>query len=278
VCAPIARYRSIPGAVLAIMMALSPATALAGAGAGIFSRLKCGPFTNEMLPVPTPQSDPEAVARFQLVNREVATAPHTILFLGDSLTRKWDPAIWQQDFARRGALNAGINGDRTEHLRWRLEHGNLNFNGRPPQAVVLLIGTNDIGRNRSPEIIAESIREILKLLRSRLPAARILLLGVLPRSESPVSRRRYQVREVNRLIQSCADNRHIFYADAGKDALLDPSGRLPRAISPDGVHLSRAGYVRLAARLDPELDHVLDVGPPAADRKSRTRRSAGPLE
>jgi lysophospholipase L1-like esterase len=229
------------------------------------------------MPPPTPQNDPEAVARFQLINREIATAPHAILFLGDSLTQKWDPAIWRQSFARRGALNAGINGDRTEHLYWRLEHGNLNLKGKPPQAVVLLIGTNDIGRNRSPEIIAEGIREILELLRSHFPAARLLLLGVLPRSESPVSRRRYQVHEVNRLIQHCADNRHIFYVDVG-DALLDPNRRLTHMISPDGVHLSKAGYALLAARLDPELDHLLGTGQPAAGRKSRTRRSAGPLE
>ena len=175
------------------------------------------------------------------------------VFLGDSLTQKWDRSAWERYLAPLGSLNAGVNGDRTEHLFWRIEHGNLDR--QQPEVVVLLIGTNDIGRDRSADIIAEGVREILTVLRSRLPTTRILLLGVLPRSESPGSARRHQVSEVNRLIQTCDDRKHVFYADVG-DALLDPTGQLTRAISPDGVHLSKHGYDLLTARLEVELKKV----------------------
>lgn len=120
---------------------------------------------------------------------------------------------------------------------------------------MLLIGTNDIGRNRPAKVIAEGIRENLKVLRTRFPRARILLLGVLPRSESPISRRRHQVSDVNRLIQQCGDGEHVFYADLG-DALLDPAGRLTRAVSTDGVHLTERGYALLTARIKAELDKI----------------------
>jgi lysophospholipase L1-like esterase len=216
--------------------------------------LNCGPFTNSNLPKPTPQLDPHATERFELINRAVRSEPKTILFVGDSLTEKWDPVLSQLHFAGRDALNAGVNGDRTENLLWRLEHGNLD--GPSPKAVVVLIGTNDVGRNRAPEIIAEGVRANLMVLRSHVPNARILLLGLLPRSESPASPRRLQVSHVNRLIQNCRDDEHIFYADVG-DALLNAEGRLLPTISPDGVHLSQPGYAALTARLDSELGRIL---------------------
>lgn len=240
-------------------LAFVPGTALAGANTDASAQLACRPFTKAAAPAPTPQTDPEAIARFRQINREVEAGPHAILFLGDSLTQKWDPPLrqlGQRDALFRGALNAGVNGDRTENLLWRLRNGNLYR--QHPNAVVLLIGTNDIGRNRSPDIVAEGIRDILELLRSRLPDARILLLGVLPRSESPFSRRRYQVRAVNQLIRQCDDREHVFYADVAT-ALLDSERRLTRAISLDGVHLSPLGYARLTGRLDKELK-ILDAG------------------
>jgi beta-glucosidase len=229
------------------------------------TEINCGVFTKDALPKAVYQTDPEAIERFHLITKEVRSSYHAILFLGDSLTQKWDPSIWDRYFAARGALNEGVNGDRTEHLLWRLEHGNLD--GPTPKAIVLLIGTNDIGRNRLAAVTAEDIRAILMILRSRFPTARILLLGVLPRSELPGSRRRRQVSDVNHLIRKCGDGVHIFYADVG-DALLDRDGRLTRKISPDGVHLSRRGYALLAARLERELDTILV-------KREKARRPSG---
>jgi lysophospholipase L1-like esterase len=220
-------------------------------------KVACGPFTKANLPKSTPQSDQHGIERFQFINRAVTSAPYSILFLGDSLTEDWDPTIWQRHFAGRAALNAGIEGDRTEHLLWRLEHGNLD--GPSPTGVVLLIGTNDVGRNRPAEMIAEGIRANLQVLRSRFPSASVLLLGLLPRGQSPDSPRRQQISQVNRLIRKCADGRHLFYAEIG-DSLLDPGGRLSPEISPDGVHLSQRGYASLSSRLESELDRILPGG------------------
>jgi len=217
-------------------------------------QLRCGLFANSI--EAAPQTNPEAVQRFETINREAQSGSHAVVFLGDSITQKWDQVVWDQNFARLRPLNAGVNGDRTENLLWRIEHGNLD--GQRPNLVVLLIGTNDIGRNRPKEIIAEGVRQILMDLRSRLPEARILLLGVLPRSESPSSHRRRQIAEVNQLIRTCADYQNIVYANVG-DVLLDPAGRLSRDVSPDGVHLSERGYVRLANQLQQEFGKLLSA-------------------
>ena len=211
---------------------------------------RCRPFAQTETPKPAPQIDPEAVQRFEFINSEAKAASYTVLFLGDSLTQKWDRSLWKRNFAPLNALNAGVNGDRTENLLWRIEHGNIDK--QQPDIVVLLIGTNDIGRNRPARVIADGVREILEALRSRLPATRILLLGVLPRSESASSERRRQVAEVNQLIQTCSDREHVIYADVG-DSLLDRAGRLTREVSPDGVHLTAHGYALLTDRLELEF-------------------------
>lgn len=224
------------------------------ANADAINFLQCKPFTIEMLPAPVPRHDAEAVERLAAIEREVSSGPHPVIFLGDSLTQKWSPVAWQHYFVPLAALNAGVNGDRTEHVLWRLKKGTLD--GQEPRVVVLLIGTNDIGRNRPAAIVAEGVRDNLMLLRKRFPAARILLLGVLPRGESPTFRRRRQVENVNNLIRRCADGRHIHYLDLA-DVLLDPRSVLTRAISPDGVHLSEQAYSRLGARLAIELDRIL---------------------
>jgi lysophospholipase L1-like esterase len=93
-------------------------------------------------------------------------------------------------------------------------------------------------------------------LRERLPDARILLLGLLPREESPNAPLRTEVGAVNRLLATCDDGAAVTYADIGA-VLLDGEGRVNPAISPDRLHFSALGYARLAQRLDPLIDTLL---------------------
>jgi lysophospholipase L1-like esterase len=185
-----------------------------------------------------------------------------VLFLGDSITERWDlplwdaQKVWDANMPQRGVLNAGVSGDRTEHLRWRLDHGNLD--GPTPKGVILLIGTNDLGTGRPPAEAAEGIRETLLRLRDQLPSTRILLLGLTPRGGSPDDPLRHEVTDTNTLIQTCADNM-IAYADIG-GVLLDANGALSKNISPDYLHFNEAGYARLAPKLDPLIDRL--VGAP----------------
>jgi lysophospholipase L1-like esterase len=154
-------------------------------------------------------------------------------------------------------LDAGVSGDRTEHLLWRMQHGNLA--GPPPKGAIVLIGTNDLtngGNPRSPELIAEGIRRDLLDLRQHLPNTRILLLGLWPRSASPEARLRRGAVAVNRLIRACGGDSMVIYADIG-GVLLEPDGTLSRKISPDLLHFSPAGYQRLMPQLDALIDELV---------------------
>ena len=222
--------------------------------------LPCGPFTGDVLAAPEPRENRWPVQRFDLMKRRVKTERYRVLFLGDSLTERFPtdaPEVWRRHMVPRGVFNAGVSGDRTEHLLWRLQHGNIA--GPPPPGVVVLIGTNDLtngGEGRPPEIVAEGIRANLLYLRQHLPGARILLLGLWPRGESPQARLRQGTVAVNKLIQHCSDDRAIVYADIG-GLLLDPEGRLTPEVSPDRLHFSALGYARLAPRLDALIDGLI---------------------
>jgi lysophospholipase L1-like esterase len=240
------------GIALAGLLALSPLWRLAPADAA--APLRCGPFTQDALPPPEPRENAHARAVFEQINTAVKTQPHRVLFLGDSLTERFDRRVWDEHMAPRGVLNAGISGDRTENLLWRLEHGNLD--GPPPQEIVLLIGTNDLGRDRTPDIAAEGIRANLLKLRQHLPAADILLLGLWPREDVPRIVQRHEIAAVNALIAACDDGSRIHYRDLG-GLLLEPDGRLSPQISSDRLHFNAQGYARLVPSLDREIDHLV---------------------
>ena len=226
-------------------------TVFAGAAS---AQVACAPFTKAPITKPEPRIHPLAEAQFDKIKKAVKTEPYKVLYLGDSITTYWDPQVWAANLAPRAVLNAGVAGDRTEHLRWRLNNGNLA--GPPPQGVVLLIGTNDLGHGRPPAEAAEGIRATLIELRNKLPDARILLLGLWPRGATPADWFRQQVGEVNKLIRTCADDKAVVYADIGA-VLLDVHGNLNRDISPDLLHFSAAGYAKLAPKLDPLIDRLV---------------------
>jgi lysophospholipase L1-like esterase len=227
------------------------------------AQLRCGAFIPYPPAAPAPRTDIWAQHSFERINAAVKVQPYRALFLGDSITERWNlplwgaKPVWDANMASRGVLDAGVSGDRTEHLRWRLDNGNLD--GPPPKGVAVLIGTNDLAIGRSPAEAAEGIRANLIRLRQKLPDTRILLLGLWPRGATADDWFRREVVEVNKLIPSCADGQTIVYADIG-GVLLDPRGVLSQSLSPDLLHFTGAGYQRLVPQLDPLIDRL--VGAP----------------
>ena len=73
-----------------------------------------------------------------------------VYFVGDSITRRWGAtdypellAHWRKNFFGWNAGNFGWGADRTEHILWRLENGELD--GVNPKVIVIHGGTNNIG-------------------------------------------------------------------------------------------------------------------------------------
>lgn len=193
-----------------------------------------------------------------------------LVFLGDSITQGWSgkgKATWEKYYTPRKAANFGIGGDRTEHVLWRLGHG--NFDGLSPKLIVLMIGTNNTGHVGRPqkelngatyhcsaEQTAEGVKQILETLKKKCPKSKILLLGIFPRGEKPSDAMRQQNEATNALIAKFADGQTVQFADIGQ-TFLQPDGTLTREIMPDLLHLSEAGYDQWAAAIEPKVKELL---------------------
>jgi lysophospholipase L1-like esterase len=178
-----------------------------------------------------------------------------LVFLGDSITHGWEgkgKAVWEKHWAPLKAANFGIGGDRTEHVLWRLEHG--NFDGLRPKAIVLMIGTNNTGHQGRPqkeldgavyqcsaEQTAEGIKAILAQLQRKCPDAKILVLGIFPRGASKDDKFRQQNEATNAIIKGYADGQKVFFLDIGAQ-FLEPDGTLSKTVMPDLLHPNEKGY------------------------------------
>src|SRR5262245_23256229 len=177
-----------------------------------------------------------------------------VLFLGDSITDAWRgnaaQPTWDKYFVPHNPANFGIGGDRTQHVLWRIQNGELE--GIQPKAIVLMIGTNNSGgRDNNSEEIAEGITSIVQEIQKRTPSTKILLLGVFPRGEQP-NPQREKLQKVNEIIAKLDDGKTVKYLDIGK-VFLESDGSIRREIMPDFLHLSPEGYERWAEAIKEPL-------------------------
>jgi lysophospholipase L1-like esterase len=166
-----------------------------------------------------------------------------VLFLGDSITDAWRGTAakptWEKYFAPLNSANFGIGGDRTQHVLWRIQNGELD--GIKPKVVVLMIGTNNSGSDGAAQIAA-GITDIVKSIHEKSPQSKVLLLGIFPRGPEPKTKTRDKLAEINKTVAKLDDGgKTVRYLDIG-DKFLQPDGSLTKEIMPDFLHLSARGY------------------------------------
>lgn len=195
--------------------------------------------------------------RHRLIVERAKKGGVDLLFLGDSITQGWEVngrEVWDKLFTPRLAMNAGISGDRTQHVLWRIEHGAVD--GLKPKVVVLMIGTNNSAANTGPEI-AQGVKAIVDLLRAKLPETKVLVLAIFPRGQDGNDARRKVNEAANREIARLADDEHVFFLDIGRKFLGD-DGTLSTEIMPDLLHLSPRGYEIWGEAIEPMLTKLMD--------------------
>jgi len=184
-----------------------------------------------------------------------------VIFIGDSITQGWEnegKEVWARYYAHRNAINLGISGDRTQHVLWRLDHGNLE--GLKPKAAVLMIGTNNSnGEDNSPGQIADGVTGIVRKLRTKLPDTQILLLAIFPRGEN-YNAQRGKLAMINQVLRRAADGKMVHWIDFG-DRFLNDDGTLPSQLMPDYLHLSPQGYGIWAESIEEQLSSILGDKP-----------------
>ena len=183
-----------------------------------------------------------------------------LVFIGDSITHGWErngKAAWDQYYGERKALNLGFGGDRTEHVLWRLDHG--EFDGYKPRVAVIMIGTNNTGHDmHPPESIAAGIQKIVATIQKKSPDTKILLLGIFPRGATTDDPKRVNNDKTNDIISAMADEKRVFFLNIN-DEFLTEDGVLTREIMPDLLHPKEKGYAIWAEAIEPTLARLYDM-------------------
>jgi len=183
--------------------------------------------------------------------------PGGIVFVGDSIT---DFFRLNEFFHGIYVINRGIGGDTTDGVLKRL---NESVFALLPSKVFLLIGTNDIGENKSDEHIIRNIREIIDMIREKCPETQIYLQSIYPVSRVNdkkinkyiVGRRTNErIRRINGELKKIAREKDIVYIDVFSH-LTDENGNLKLEYTVEGLHLTIEGYRVCADVLRP---YVLD--------------------
>jgi lysophospholipase L1-like esterase len=184
-----------------------------------------------------------------------------VLFLGDSITNGWfwgnNREIWNDHFGKYNPANFGIGADLTQHVLWRIDHGELD--GIHPKVVVLLIGTNNIGY-ADDEIVA-GVEKIAAEIHEKLPDAKLLLMGIFPRGADPkipeIARVRAKIKTVNAPLAKLDDGNKTRFLDIG-DQFLSSDGSISKSIMPDALHPNYDGYKIWADAMQPLLDEMMN--------------------
>jgi lysophospholipase L1-like esterase len=207
-------------------------------------------------------------ARFDSTLREARADPNAqLVWLGDSITYYWqrtgnapfeqiDP-IWRQYYGRYHPLDFGLIGDTTSSVIWRINHG--EFNGLHPKLVIVLIGANNLGATHwGAQMTVPGIQAVVNDVHRHVPAAKILLLGVLPSQRSTwISAETVKINhDLARIYQ---DNALVTFRNVGPvlehDGRAQPSLYVDPKLSPPGppLHPDATGMHRIAATLAPTV-------------------------
>jgi lysophospholipase L1-like esterase len=199
--------------------------------------------------------------RHEGFNARVKQGNVDLIFIGDSITQRWEQDgkdAWKRYYARRNAVNLGIDGDRTQQVLWRLDHGNID--GISPKLAVLLIGTNNILES-PPKKIADAVKLIVERLRTKLPNTKVLLLGILPRTATRGDREsdvRSAIAATNKWLAALANNRIVYFTDIGAKFLTADGKLAKEALTADAVHLSAKGYETWAEAIEPMVAKLME--------------------
>ncbi len=186
-------------------------------------------------------------ARRQAWSKSIDADQQSLVLLGDSITQVWENL--DQHFPGVKVTNRGISGDTTRGMLIRLKEDVLALN---PRGVVMLMGTNDLAENATPETIVGNIKLIVEALTRSNQKLPIVMCLVFPSSESK-QRPAAKIQATNKLLMQAVkgnpqvtvvDTWTLFANEAG-DAMAD--------YFPDLLHLNDAGYARWAAGLRPIL-------------------------
>ena len=217
-------------------------------------------------------SDRDNLQRYSHRNGELGPPQpdeRRVVFLGDSITDGW---ALNQYFPGKRFVNRGIGGQITSQMLARMKADVLDLK---PKVMVVLAGTNDIGRGVSTETIKNNLSMIADLAVAH--DIQPVFASILPVSDyhekSDPNYKRTPARppsmilEMNVWIRRMCEARAFVHLDYFSK-MVDSDGYLQAAVADDGLHPNAEGYRVMTPLAHAAVDQALRAKAPA----KRTKR------
>lgn len=190
--------------------------------------------------------------RLATFRKDEAADQGAIVFLGDSITRKWDV---QKAFPDLKVANRGISGDTTRGMLCRLKDTVLDLH---PKAIVFMGGINDMTcqPRGTPKTIAANVRSILAQIHAANPDTPVLVCETLPSKDTPLG----TIQAVNAAVDKVVADFPNAHRVKTYAAFLKAAGTENFSLFRDGTHPNARGYVVWEKILKPELDKYVGHG------------------
>ncbi|CAL8117632.1 unnamed protein product [Orchesella dallaii] len=206
---------------------------------------------------PEPRTDQYWIDRHNqfIQNSLDNNASINVIFYGDSITEGWNGEgrpTFDDYYAPVQTANYGIGSDRVEHVLYRVRDGEVTDNISPKLCVVK-IGTNNLGGNDDLQIALGNVI-LVNDLRERQPNMKILLLGILPRTNEEWTNR---TSNINRIISSLDNGKTIRFLDMKEHFYFGGNNFATELYTSDLLHLTAAGYRKWAEVMDPLFREML---------------------
>lgn len=173
-----------------------------------------------------------------------------MIFIGDSIVEYYP--LQELLGTTKTIVNRGIRGYQTGLL---LDNLDAHLYGDAVDQIVLLIGTNDIGKDVSMNETLDNLERVIQSIAREYPLSQIRLLSILPVNEGEeykqtvYIRTNEKIREWNQAYEALASAYMQVDFLPIYDSLTDSEGQLQSAYTTDGLHLSVAGYQALSEAL-----------------------------
>ena len=181
---------------------------------------------------------------------QVSVIEPDIIFIGDSIVEYYP--LQELFGTEKTIVNRGIRGYQTKLL---LENLDAHLYGGAVDQIVLLIGTNDIGKDVPMNEALDNLERVIQSIARNYPLSQIKLLSILPVNEGEkykqtvYIRTNEKIREWNQAYEALTSAYMQVDFVPVYDSLIDSEGQLKKDYTTDGLHLSVAGYQALSEAL-----------------------------
>ena len=181
---------------------------------------------------------------------QISVMEPDIIFIGDSIIEYYP--LQELLGTSKTIVNRGIRGYQTGLLQENLD---AHLYGDAVDQIVLLIGTNDIGKDVPINEALNNLESVIQTISRDYPLSQIKLVSILPVNEGEnfkqtvYIRTNEKIKAWNQAYQDLASAYMQVEFVPVFENLLDHEGQLKSDFTTDGLHLSVSGYQALSNTL-----------------------------